>query len=390
MATKSWTLLDVQHNIVVDTPGRNSEMFVRDEKHLHGSKVEKYTKSGGLSDGVDVLHVVNGEFEFRVLPTRGMNVWDAFYQGTRIGWHSPIHGPVHPKYVPVSEPSGLGWLDGFDELFVRCGLESNGAPEFDEESGRLIYPLHGRIGNKPANKVEVEIDDEGEITIRAEVLETRFHFLKLKLITEIKTKPGEIGFRVHDTIENLSAAEAEAQILYHVNFGDPMLDAGSQVMCAAEQIVPRNEHAASAIKSWDHYQAPTLGFEEMVYFFKLRGDKDGNTQTLLKNAHSQKGASLIFNTKQLPCFTLWKDTGSIEDGYVTGLEPGSNFPNPRTYEGEQGRVVKLAAKGSAEFDVQFIYHPDEASIAAAEAAVGKLSAGKEPKIFDTPQTGWCA
>ena len=49
-----------------------------------------------------------------------------------LGWKSPVHGPVHPNFVPLNEPSGLGWLDGFDELFVRCGLESNGAPDFDD------------------------------------------------------------------------------------------------------------------------------------------------------------------------------------------------------------------------------------------------------------------
>ncbi|MCH8918796.1 MAG: DUF4432 family protein, partial [Proteobacteria bacterium] len=103
-----------------------------------------------------------------------------------------------------AEPSGLGWLDGFDELLVRCGLESNGAPEF-QENGRLQFPLHGRIGNKPAHKVELTIDgDSGEITLVGVVEEIRFHFLKLRMTTTIKTKLGEPGLRISDTIENLS------------------------------------------------------------------------------------------------------------------------------------------------------------------------------------------
>ena len=123
-----------------------------------GYSIVKKTLRGGLSDGVDAITVDNGKFSFIVLPTRGMNVWKAWLDDAEIGWQSPVHGPVHPKHVPLNEPSGLGWLDGFDELLVRCGLESNGAPEFDEESGRLKYPLHGRIGNKPAQRVEVNID----------------------------------------------------------------------------------------------------------------------------------------------------------------------------------------------------------------------------------------
>ena len=106
-----------------------------------------------------------------------------------IGWKSPVRGPVHPSLVDLGEPSGLGWLDGFDELFVRCGLESNGAPEFDEKTGRLKYPLHGRIGNKPAHHVEVSVDgDSGEIKVTGVVEESRFHFLKLRMTATITTK----------------------------------------------------------------------------------------------------------------------------------------------------------------------------------------------------------
>ncbi len=37
------------------------------------------------------------------------------------------------------------------------------------------------------------------------------------------------------------------------------------------------------------------------------------------------------------------------DGYVTGLEPGTGFPNPRSFEEEKGRIVNLAAGESREF-----------------------------------------
>ena len=131
-----------------------------------GYSVTRYRMQGGLSDGVEVIRVDNGLLKFDILPTRGMSIWKAWLGDSEIGWKSPVRGPVHPALVDLGEPSGLGWLDGFDELFVRCGLESNGAPEFDEKTGRLKYPLHGRIGNKPAHHVEVSVDgDSGEIKV---------------------------------------------------------------------------------------------------------------------------------------------------------------------------------------------------------------------------------
>src|SRR5688572_10202120 len=86
---------------------------------IHFSRLQ-----GGLSDGVDTIDVSNGKLNFVVLPTRGMSLWKANLPGWSVGWNSPVRGPVHPNFVDLGEPSGLGWLDGFDELLVRCGLES--------------------------------------------------------------------------------------------------------------------------------------------------------------------------------------------------------------------------------------------------------------------------
>ncbi len=361
-------------------------------------RIVKQTLRGGLRDGVEIVSIWNGRFGFTVIPTRGMGIWRAYLSADfspekedQIKWQSPIPGPVHPALVDLGEPSGLGWLDGFDELLVRCGLESNGAPEFDEKSGRLKYPLHGRIANRPAETCIAMVDtDKGEISIHGFVEETRFHFLKLRLTTTITTRLNSHSLTIKDVISNASATPAEAQMLYHVNFGVPLLDAGSRVVLPAKTVVPRNARAASHIKSWDSYAAPEPGFEEMVYFFDLHGDDKGQTRTLLKNAHGTRGVSLVFNTQQLPCFSLWKDTAAVEDGYVTGLEPGTNYPNPRSYEGQQGRVIKLPPKGSTILELTLEIHPDDSAVISAEAAVKKIAAGREPKIFDQPQPGWCA
>ncbi len=128
----------------------------------------------------------------------------------------------------------------------------------------------------------------------------------------------------------------------------------------------------------------------MVYFFELNAADDGQTQTLLKNAHSTRGVSLVFNKKQLPWFSLWKDTAGEADGYVTGLEPGTNFPNPRSFETTKDRVVKLAPGQKQVFDVRVEIHATAAEVASAEAAVAKIQGGKQPKIFDSPQADWVA
>jgi galactose mutarotase-like enzyme len=386
MPAKQWTVVDPESIAVQDFTITSDEVGGA----LRGYRVERRTLHGGLGDGVETLTVDNGRFKFVVLPTRGLGIWKAWYGREELGWKSPVHGPVHPKYVPLNEPSGLGWLDGFDELLVRCGLESNGAPEFDEETNRLKYPLHGRIANKPARSCAVSIDgDSGEIKVTGVVEETRFHFFKLRLTSTITTKVGEPGFTIRDEIENLSASPATAQMLYHVNFGLPFLDAGSRVIAPIKQLVPRNDHAASGLKNWDSYAADVPGFEEQVYFFELLG-KQQQTQVLLKNAHSTRGISLHFNTQQLPCFSVWKNTTAAADGYVTGIEPGTNFPNPRSFETEHDRVIKLAGGEKKALDLRFEYHASDASVAAAEKAIAALQGDVAPVVHEKPLADWCA
>jgi len=353
--------------------------------------VHKSTYRGGKQAGVESVEIDNGKLRFSILATRGMGLWKARSGDAELGWQSPVDGPVHPNFVPTSEPSGLGWLDGFDELLVRCGLVSNGAPDFDPESGRLLYPLHGKIGNLPAHYLEVTVDtDEEEISVTGIVDETRFHFHNLRMKSTITTKFGESSIHIHDEIENLSDSPAEIQMLYHFNFGTPLLDAGSKLVLPAKTIVPRNEHAASEIDNWANYSAPQAGFEEQVYFFELIADDNGDTRVLLKNAHGTEGVSLDFNKKQIPWFTQWKNTTSIADGYVTGIEPGTNFPNPRTYEGEQGRVIKLGSQSSHTFDVSLNWHQSEAEVKKSEKAISRLQGKTKPKIFEKPEPGWCA
>lgn len=381
MAANSWVLTDAANQTYHDSwqmPEGNGQ---------GGITVEKNTLRGGRSQGVDVIRVDNGTLKVDLLPTRGMGLWKAWLGDEPLGWNSPIQGPVHPHYVPLSEPSGLGWLDGFDELLVRCGLESNGAPEFDEHE-RLKYPLHGRIANSPAHYVQVSRDDDGTVHVRGVIDESRFHFLKLRLTSTVTIRPGEAVVHIQDEVKNRSALPAEMQMLYHVNFGSPWLDAGARLVAPVKAVVPRNAHAASGMANWDSYRADTPGFEEQVYFFELLADSQGKTEVLLKNAHSTRGASLAFSKQQLPCFTLWKDTAALPDGYVTGLEPGTNFPNPRSFEGEQGRVAKLPPDGSITFELSLAAHQGEQAVQQVEQRINKLQGKEKPQVFSQPQPGW--
>ena len=154
MPTQTWTLLDNDQDIYVDNITLAPEQVGGAAK---GYSVVKRTLCTGLSQGVDVIEVRNGEFRFTVLPTRGMGIWRASLGDLLLGWKSPVRGPVHPAYVRTEHPDGIGWLDGFDELLVRCGLESNGGSGVSAPTAGFMMACMAKIANIPANKVELEI-----------------------------------------------------------------------------------------------------------------------------------------------------------------------------------------------------------------------------------------
>jgi hypothetical protein len=382
---KTWLLLDHDHDVSID------QLSVGPE-HVGGSaanySVVKRTLRAGLSQGVDVVEIRNGDFRFTVVPTRGMGIRRASLGNLPLGWRSPVKGPVHPAFVRLWEPSGIGWLDGFDELVVRCGLENNGAPEFTPD-GRLRYPLHGKIANTPAHKVELTIDgDSGEIVLSGTVDEARMFGCKLRLQTALSTRPGQSGLTITDTVTNLSAEPGEFELLYHINFGSPLAEPGSKVMLPVKRMAPRDAAALPDLAAWDTYGPETPGLPEAVFFFELAGDSAGRTQTLLHNAAGTQGVGLKFGTRQLPCFSLWKNRQAACDGYVTGLEPAVNFPNARSFEKRNGRVVGLGPGESRRFEVELEAYGDAAAVSAAAAAVAKLQRGVTPEISPKPLPEW--
>lgn len=387
MATRAWTICDVardeylEHLVV--TPGKVGGV-------ARGYRVNKRRLRGGLRDGVDVVELDNGQIQVVVVPTRGMGIWEIRAGDLRVGWQAPVQGPVHPRFVPLMEPGGLGWLDGFDELLVRCGLESNGAPEFDDQ-GRLRYPLHGRIANIPAHRVELCVDgDAGRLELTGVVDEVRLFFNKLRLTTTYTLQVGNRTLSVCDTVTNLSAEPGEFELLYHINFGIPLVDPGAKVVAPVRRLAPRDAVAAAAVEAWDTYPVETPGVKEAVYFMQLHGGSDSKTEVVLRNAVGSRAVALRFSVEELPYFTLWKNPQAAADGYVTGLEPGVNFPNRRCFEKAKGRVVPLMPGESRTFHLELEVLLGEEQVSKALARVEGLARRGPAEILPQPLADWSA
>jgi hypothetical protein len=354
--------------------------------------IRKVALHGGKQEGVELIVLDNGMLQIAICPTRGMGLQWVKMGDIRLGWDSPVKEVVNPTHINLSARGGLGWLDGFNEWMCRCGLESNGHPGTDKfinnvgDEATMDLTLHGKIANLPAQEVEVVIDREApyRIRIRGLVHERMFMGPKLALQTELSTEPGSSTFRITDEITNLGAAEQEFQILYHTNFGKPLLEAGATFLAPIDRITPFNENAAKGMKTYAEYAGPKAGFIEQVYCIVPRADKDGRTLVLLQNKKKDRGASLSFAVKELPYLTQWKNTAAEEDGYVTGLEPGTGFPFNRRIERKFGRVPKLAARASRSFSIDYAIHPGEADVKTIADRITAIQGDHKAIIDEKP------
>jgi Domain of unknown function (DUF4432) len=346
--------------------------------------VKKSILHGGKQEGVELIEVDNGRMTVSVIPTRGMNVFRVRSGDITLGWNSPVKQIVNPAYIELDSRGGLGWLDGFNEMLVRCGFDWAGHPGMD--NGKLLS-LHGRAGNTPASRVVVVIDDQPphRIRVRGKVDEQVFKFTDYEMWTELSTEPGSRSFRVGDTLTNRGDYEREFQIIYHGNFGPPLLQEGSVFEAAVKQVTPFDDYAAKDIATWTTYRGPAKDYGEQVYNVVPFADGNDFTTVMLRDKAGDRGVNLRYNVAELPYFTLWKNTDTEKQGYVTGLEPGTGYAYNRSIERTFGRVPKLQAGASRSFTLDYTILTSKEDVAAAAKEIAGIRSGRQTQVDSQPQ-----
>ncbi len=377
-------------DLELNAPGHHQGVIKHFKDSVSGKScsVTHTTLSGGKQDGVELVKIDNGKLQITVIPTRGMSVYEVKLGDVRLGWNSPVEEIVHPKYIDLESRGGLGWLEGFNEWMVRCGLEFAGHPgedTFTTNTGgeaSMDLSLHGKIGNIPASSVEVIVDKEAphRIRVRGTVYEKFFYGPKLKLVTEISTTPGSSFFRIEDTVTNLGGSSQEFTLIYHGNYGSSILEEDARIHVAAHKVAPMNEHAANAIDNWTLYKGPTQDFIEEVFCIEPKADENGRTLAVLTNKANTLATSVGWNQKQLPYLTVWKNTASKADGYVTGIEPGTGYPYNRSVERATGRLPKLKPGQTRKFRLDFGIHQGKGAVNRIMEKVKTLQGEDAPQL----------
>ncbi len=306
--------------------------------------VRRQTWSEGPEAGVEHVRVRTGAgLSYTVVPGRGLDITSAAFGGVPLCWQS-ANGEAHPAFY---DASGAEWLrTAAGGLLMTCGLTHVGSP--GEEEGQIL-PLHGRAHHLPARQVAAVgrwIGDEYEMTVSGVIEETAIFRESLRLTRQIASRLGENRIALRDTVENLGFEPVPHMILYHFNFGFPLLSEETEVRFPSRRVIPREPE--TPLEGYDRWQAPQPGYRERVYYHEdLTVDSGGRASATVRNPRfplpgggaCALSVRLTWATDTLPRLVEWKMPGA--GVHVLGIEPANCYVEGRAAERQRGTLRTL-------------------------------------------------
>lgn len=325
---------------------------VSNHKQLGG--IETAVLNNGNGHGTRVARIDTGAgLRFNVVLDRAMDIAEAFYNEYSLTWLS--HSGTTPPNPAATE--GIKWLDSFSGgLVTTCGLTHVGGPEEDDYGKR---GLHDRISNIPARVESVIQPDLAksnlEMSITGKILQSSVFGPHLELKRKISATLGKPAVTIHDEITNVGNKPAPHMLLYHVNFGWPLVDEGAEIVWEGEW-ESRDEKSSKIFNNatdFKHCPAPMeehSGPGEAAAFLDLNTDEEGICHCGVRNSSIGLDLELSFPKSQMPWVTNWQHWGHNE--YVTALEPGTHPPIGQSMARKNGDLIKLDMGETRSYDMR--------------------------------------
>lgn len=308
--------------------------------------IRRYRLTEGFEDGVEMIEVRTGTgLRFTVCPHHALDMALLEYCGTPLSWQTP-NGDKHPAYF---DDRGLEWLrSAAGGMLITCGFQQVGAPC---EDGDDALGLHGRAHHSPAGQVCAREDwDKDELTlmISGVVNETRMFGENIEMRRTYTVKAGSNTITLEDRFRNCGFESKPFMLLYHWNFGFPLLTEDTTFAFPSSTVTPRED--TIPLEGYDRWDAPIHGFQEHVYFHSGLKTEDvaGRpfaTASIINPAFpiATQGTPLAVHVRwsadTLDNLIQWKMAG--EGMHVLGIEPANCSVRGRAHERAQGTLKHL-------------------------------------------------
>lgn len=317
--------------------------------------IETSVIDNGAGRGTRIAWINTGTgLRYKVVIDRAMDIADAFYNQHSLAWLSHL-GICAPERF---SNKGIDWIRTFGGgLLTTCGLTHVGGPETDSYGDR---GLHDQISNMPAEIESIIQPDplagKMRMSITGRIKQSQALGPSLELKRTISATIGQSSISIKDEVINRGNTPAPHMILYHFNFGWPLVDEGTDIIWQGSwQSRDGDINNRIFSKGHDFHKCPApleehSGDGEDAAFIDIIPDSHGQCICGLHNAKIDLAIALRFQKNQLPWLTNWQHWGKGE--YVTGLEPCTNPPIGQARAREQSTLIQLAPGESRTYDLE--------------------------------------
>lgn len=183
------------------------------------ASVRRITLDEGPERGVRALSFdTGGGLAFWVLADRSLDIGPLSFRGMPLAWQHPA-GFIAPALHDAQADGGTGIQRSLSGFLVTCGLDNARQPKEG-------LPLHGSLPLTPARVTACAEDwDRPDPLLFAQGEVTTAHLggACFRLHRRIEAPVGGTSLTLTDRVENIGPEPAEMHILYHTNFGFPMV-----------------------------------------------------------------------------------------------------------------------------------------------------------------------
>ncbi|MCS5716922.1 DUF4432 family protein [Herbiconiux sp. CPCC 205763] len=250
-----------------------------------------------------------------VLPQRGLDIGEASFDGGILSW-APAGGV--PK-VPAAEGPEQ-WRSTFGGLVATCGLNNVGWPSEG-------YGMHGSFTLTAAHDVSVA-RDAGAVSVTGVVTDGDLVCHRSVVVTDR-------SLAITDVVTNTAAADRQAPILYHVNFGAPFLGAELVVDGAVATSIPRDPLPGAPVD----WRRPARNAVLDDFVIEHLWEADAPRVMTLTDAATRRRVSVGWSG--LHRLHQWIDL--TPRYFVTAIEPSNSSVQGREFDRAAGRAPILRA-----------------------------------------------
>ena len=256
-------------------------------------------------------------FDVELLPDRGLDLGAVSHRGLPLGFVTPA-----VLTAPAGGPDAETFARRFGAgLLTTCGLDQYGRPNHDDGQD---LPQHGRASELVAADVATSadwVDGRYEVGVTGRMRQWRLFGEDLRWQRSVSIDLGGDTLRLRDQVTNAGSTPWPHMMLYHLNFGFPLIDEGTRIALppGTGDPIPRDDWAATGLADWDVIAAPSPGLPERVFLHRL--DPAGPGEITVKNPVLGVGVRIIVDPGRLGSVFQW--VTAADGTYALGIEPGT-------------------------------------------------------------------